>query len=68
MREQDHFRALVGQLRNRRRDAFDARRVGDDAVFIGHVEVNAHQNAFALHVGMVESAEVVAHERPRALD
>jgi hypothetical protein len=65
MREQDHLGALVGDLGNRARHALDAGGIGDDAVLHRHVEVDAHQDAFALHVGMIESAER-AHGSPRA--
>ena len=37
--------------------ALDARGVGDLAVLHRHVEVDAHEHAFAFHVGVVEGAE-----------
>ena len=43
--EQDHLAALVGDFGDGRRDALDAGRVGDLAVFHRHVEIDAHENA-----------------------
>ncbi len=40
------------------RDAFETRGVGDLAVLHRHVEVDAHENAFSLHVDIVEGAEI----------
>ena len=57
MREQDHLGALVGDLGDRVRHALDAGGVGDHAVLHRHVEIDAHQHAFALHVDVVEGAE-----------
>ena len=57
MREQDHLAALVGDLGDGRRDALEPGRVGDAAVFHGHVEVDAQQHALALHVDVIEGAE-----------
>ena len=57
MREQDHLAALVGDLADGRRYALDAGRVGDLAVLDRHVEVDAHEHAFALDVGLIERAE-----------
>ena len=57
MREQDDLAALVGDLGDGRRDALDAGRVGDLAVLDRHVEVDAQQDALALHVGLIERAE-----------
>ena len=59
MREQDDLAALVGDLGDRRRRALDAGRVGDDAVLDRHVEIDAHQDAFALDVDVIEGAKVV---------
>ena len=57
MREQDDLAALVGNFGDGRRDALEPRRVGDAAVFHGHVEVDAQQHALALHVDVIEGAE-----------
>ena len=57
MRQQDHLGALVGDFGDRGRHALDAGGVGDHAVLHRHVEVDAHQHAFALYVDMVEGAE-----------
>ena len=61
--EQDHLAALVGDLGDGRRDALDAGRVGDLAVLHRHVEVDAQQDALALHVGLIERAKRT-HDRP----
>ena len=57
MREQDDLAALVGDFPDRRRRALDARRVREFAVVHRHVEIDAHEHALALHVGVVEAAE-----------
>ena len=57
MREQNDFAALAGEFGNGRSDFFDAGRVGDLPVEHRHVEVDAQQYAFALHVGVVEVAK-----------
>ena len=57
MREQDDLAALVGNFGDGRRDALEPGRVGDAAVFHGHVEVDAQQHALALHVDVIEGAE-----------
>src|SRR5664279_3295097 len=57
MREQDHLGALVGDLGDGVRHALDAGGVGDNTVLHRHVEVDAHQHAFALHVDVVKGAE-----------
>ncbi len=67
MRQQNHLAALVGDLGDRRRHAFDAGCVGDDAVFHRHVEIGAHQHALSLHVGVVEGAKR-AHGCPSTSD
>ena len=65
MREQDDLAALVGDFGDRRRRALDAGGVGDDAVLHRHVEVDAHQDAFALHVDVVERAKRIGqYEHP----
>ena len=61
MREQDDLAALVRDLLDRRRDALDARRVGDAAVLGRNVEVDAQQHALAGDVGVVEGAERLGH-------
>ena len=58
MAEQDHLAAGVGDFGDGVCGALDAGGVGDDAVFHRHVEVDAHQYAFALYVDVVEGAEV----------
>ena len=62
MREQDHFPAFVGDLRDGRRHRLDAGYVRHLAVLHRHVEVDAHEHAFAVDVGVVEGAEGF-HER-----
>ena len=57
MRQQDHLAALVGDLGDGRGDFFDAGRVRDLAVLHGHVEIDAQQDALALHVGVVEATK-----------
>ena len=61
MREQDHLAALAGDFGDGRRDALEPRRVGDLAVFHRHVEIDAHENALSLHIGLIESAETASH-------
>ena len=61
MREQDDLAALVGNFGDGRRDALEPCRVGDAAVFHGHVEVDAQQHALALHVDVIEGAEAFGH-------
>ena len=65
MREQDHLAALVGDLGDGRRDALDAGGVGDLAVLHRHVEIDAQEHALALHVGVIEGAEVRSCQRSR---
>jgi hypothetical protein len=57
MGQQDHLAALVGQLDDPGRYAFEPGGVGDAAVFHGHVEIDAQQHALALHVDVIEGAE-----------
>ena len=57
MRQQDHLAALAGDLEHGRRDFLDAGGVGDLAVLHRHVEIDAHEHAPALHVGVVEAAK-----------
>jgi hypothetical protein len=58
MREQDHLAALVGDLENRRRHPLDTGGVGDRGAFTDrHVEVDAQEDAFAIHIGLVERAK-----------
>ena len=59
MREQDDLAAFGRDFGDGLRGALDARGVGDHAVFHRHVQVDAHQHAFALHVDVVEGAELV---------
>ena len=61
MREQDDLAALGGNLGDGGRDAFEPRGVGDAAIFHGHVEVDAQQDALALHVDVIEGAECFWH-------
>ena len=61
MGEQDHLGALVGELADGRQHALDAGGVGDLAVLHRHVEIDAQQDALALHLGGVEGAEL-AHD------
>ncbi len=63
MGEQNDLAALVGDLRDGRRDALDARRIGHAAVFGRHVEVDAQEDAFSRDIGVVERAEWFAHVR-----
>ena len=57
MGEQNDLAALVGDFRDRRRDAFDARRIGHPAVLGRNVEIDAQEHALAGHVCVVEGAE-----------
>ena len=57
MRKNDHLAAAVGDFGDARRVPLDARNVGDFAIVHRHVEIDAHQHALALHVGVVEAAE-----------
>ncbi len=61
MGEQDHFAALVGDLKDGRSDAFEPRGVGDAALLHRDVEVDAQQHALALHVDVIEGAECFGH-------
>ena len=61
MREKNDLAALVGDLRDGRRDALDARRIGHPAVFGRHVEVDAQEDAFSRDIGVVEGAERLCH-------
>src|SRR3954469_22217683 len=62
VREQDHLAALVGDLDDTGRDALDAGRVGDLAVFHRHVEVDAEQDAFVFQISAVEGLKI-SHTR-----
>src|SRR5215470_20294613 len=57
MGKQNHPAALVGNLADGRSRALDAGRVGHFAVLDRHVEVDAHEHALALHVGLIERAK-----------
>ena len=61
MRKQNDLAALVRDLRDRRRDAFDARRIGHPAVLRRNIEIDAQENALAGEVGVVERAKRFAH-------
>src|SRR6202034_379625 len=61
MRKQDDLAALLGELDYGRSDFLDAGRVGNLAVMHRHIEIDAHEYALALHVGVVEAAK--AHWR-----
>ncbi len=63
MRQQDHLAAAVGDFDNGRRVAFDARYVRHLAVLHRHVEVDAHEHALALYVGVVESAKAHGEQK-----
>ena len=62
MRKQDRLAALVRDLADRRDGRADARVVGHAPVLHRHVEIDAHQHALVLYVGLVEGAEV-GHSR-----
>jgi len=47
MREDDDFRALFGDFANIGEDAVDAGQIGDPAILHRHIEIDAHENAFA---------------------
>ena len=66
MREQNNLAALVRDFLNRRRDAFDARRIGHTAVLRRHVEIDAQQHALAGQVCLVERAERFRHGASQA--
>ncbi len=53
MREQNDFRALLGEFANGRRHALDAGGVGHLAVLDRHVQIDAHENALAGDVGQI---------------
>ena len=66
MREQNDLAALVRDLRDRRRDALDARRIGHAAVLRRNVEIDAQQHALAGDVGVIERAERLCHGASQA--
>ena len=57
MREQNDLAAAVGNFKDGRRVALNAGNVRDLAVLHRHVEIDAHEYALALYVGVVERAE-----------
>src|SRR5579885_1295226 len=59
MRQQNDLGALVGKLGYGWSRPLDARRVGDHPILDRHVEIDAHEYAFALHFDAVESSELV---------
>src|SRR5262249_11999260 len=61
MREQNDLAAFVGDFPDRRRDAFDARRIGHPAVLRRNVKVDAQQHTFAGDFGVIERAKRFAH-------
>ena len=61
MGEQDDLAALIRDLADGRQEAVDARCIAYLAVFHGDIEVDAHENAFAPYVGVVERTETVLH-------
>ena len=63
MRQQNDLAALVRDLRDGRRDALDARRIGHAPVLRRHVEVDAEEDAFSRDIGVVEGAERLCHFR-----
>src|ERR1700733_10558740 len=66
MREQNNLAALVRDFLNRRRDAFDARRIGHTAVLHRNVEIDAQKHALAGDVGVIERAERLCHGASQA--
>jgi hypothetical protein len=58
MREQDRLAALGCNLGDGRRNALDAREVGDLAGLHRHIEIDPQQHALALHVDVVEGLEL----------
>ncbi len=58
MREQDDLAALAGNFGDGGRDALEPRGVGDAAILHGNIEIDAQQHALALHVDVIEGAEV----------
>ena len=59
MRKQNDLAALVGDFSDRRCGALNAGRVGDDTILYRHVEIDAYQDALALQIDSIESAEFV---------
>src|SRR6185312_16522106 len=59
MRKQNDLAALVGDFSNRRCGVLNAGRVGDDTILYRHVEIDAYQDALALQIDSIESAEFV---------
>ena len=57
MAEHDHPRPLVRQLADGGRQAFDPGEISDPPVPDGHIEVGAHENAFAGNVEPVEGTD-----------
>src|SRR5271170_1847355 len=57
MRHYDDRRTLAEQRLDRRREAFDAGRVGDPAVLDRDVQIGPQQYAFAAHIDVVEGRE-----------
>ncbi len=66
MGEQHHFRALPRQRPDGRQRGLQAGIVADRAVMHRHVEIDAHQRALVLDVGVGEAAEAHQIRRPIA--
>src|SRR6201997_4572541 len=58
MGEQDDLAALVCDFGDGRCNAFEPRGVGDATVLHGYVEIDAQQDALALHVDVIEGTEL----------
>ena len=67
MGEKNDLAALVRDLRDGRRNALDARRIGHPAVLRRNVEIDAQEHAFARDIGVIERAERFAHVAPLKL-
>src|SRR5262245_26185338 len=57
MREQDDLAALISELGNCRRRAFDTRRIRHHSVLDRHVQLDAKQNPFAFHIDAVKRSK-----------
>ena len=57
MRDKDYLGAAVGELGDGRGVALDARDIGHFAVLHRNVEIDADEDALALHIGVVEGAK-----------
>ena len=69
MGEQNDLRAVLAQRLDRRKHAFDARRIGHGARFDGDIEIGTDENAFAFHIEPIDGLDAgkiyIGHAVPR---